>query len=161
MAHRAEPETLNPLPAADAPSQEVIRLLHSYLITINHDRHLKEQALAASGRIGNDRRAYTLHCLNGGDADPNRERNVCLSRESMHFRNRNPAARATPWEARLNQQRKGQTSTLDPARYFAMPRECERPFFGMASPHILGAACALPDSNTPWNAEFVYRISKR
>ncbi|MFN7934061.1 MAG: ABC transporter substrate-binding protein [Bryobacteraceae bacterium] len=48
VAQKAEPKTLNPLLAIDAPSREVIRLLHSDLITINRGTHRAEAELAAA-----------------------------------------------------------------------------------------------------------------
>ena len=45
---RAEPKTLNPVVAADAPSQEVIGAMQADLVHINRATHLTEPALAKS-----------------------------------------------------------------------------------------------------------------
>ncbi len=57
---RAEPKTLNPLTAADAPSREVIGAMQADLIHINRATQLTEPALAKSWRVSADGLQYTL-----------------------------------------------------------------------------------------------------
>jgi peptide/nickel transport system substrate-binding protein len=57
---RAEPKTLNPLTAADAPSREVLSLLQADLVHINRSTQLTEPALAKSWKISADGLQYTL-----------------------------------------------------------------------------------------------------
>ncbi len=57
---RAEPKTLNPLTAADAPSREVIGAMQSDLVHINRAAQLTEPALAKSWKISPDGLEYTL-----------------------------------------------------------------------------------------------------
>lgn len=57
---RAEPKTLNPLTAADAPSREVIGAMQADLIHINRATQLTEPALAKSWRVSPDGLQYTL-----------------------------------------------------------------------------------------------------
>src|SRR5258708_15923035 len=57
---RAEPKTLNPVTAADAPSREVIGAMQADLIHINRATQLTEPALAKSWKVSPDALAYTL-----------------------------------------------------------------------------------------------------
>jgi peptide/nickel transport system substrate-binding protein len=58
---RAEPKTLNPLTAVDAPSREVILgAMQADLIHINRATHLTEPALAKSWKVSADGLQYTL-----------------------------------------------------------------------------------------------------
>ncbi len=57
---RAEPKTLNPLTAADAPSREVIGTMQADLIHINRATQLTEAALAKSWRVSPDGLQYTV-----------------------------------------------------------------------------------------------------
>jgi peptide/nickel transport system substrate-binding protein len=57
---RAEPKTLNPLSAADAPSREVIGAMQADLIHINRGTQLTEPALAKSWKVSADGLQYTL-----------------------------------------------------------------------------------------------------
>ena len=57
---RAEPKTLNPLIAADAPSREVIGVMQADLVHINRATQLTEPALAKSWKISPDGLQYTL-----------------------------------------------------------------------------------------------------
>ncbi len=57
---RAEPKTLNPLIAADAPSREVIGVMQADLVHINRATQLTERALAKSWKISPDGLQYTL-----------------------------------------------------------------------------------------------------
>ena len=60
VALRAEPKTLNPLIAADAPSREVIGVMQADLVHINRASQLTEPALAKSWKISPDGLQYTL-----------------------------------------------------------------------------------------------------
>jgi len=62
---RAEPKTLNPLIAADAPSREVIGLMHGDLVHINRPSQLTEPALASSWKVSPDGLQYTLELREG------------------------------------------------------------------------------------------------
>src|SRR5207245_1513266 len=57
---RADAKTLNRLPAADAPSREVIGAMQSDLVHINRAAQLTEPALAKSWKISPDGLEYTL-----------------------------------------------------------------------------------------------------
>ena len=60
VALRAEPKTLNPLIAADAPSREVIDTMQADLVHINRATQLTEPALAKSWKMSPDGLRYTL-----------------------------------------------------------------------------------------------------
>jgi peptide/nickel transport system substrate-binding protein len=62
---RAEPKTLNPLTATDAPSREVIGAMQSDLVHINRATQLTEPALAKSWKISPDGLQYTLTLRQG------------------------------------------------------------------------------------------------
>jgi peptide/nickel transport system substrate-binding protein len=57
---RAEPKTLNPLTAMDAPSREVIGTMQADLIHINRATQLTEAALAKSWKVSPNGLQYTL-----------------------------------------------------------------------------------------------------
>jgi len=57
---RAEPKTLNPLTAMDAPSREVIGAMQADLIHINRATQLTEPAMAKSWKVSPDGLQYTL-----------------------------------------------------------------------------------------------------
>jgi peptide/nickel transport system substrate-binding protein len=65
VALRAEPKTLNPLLAVDAPSRDVIRCMTADLIHINRETQKTEPALAKSWRVSRDGRQYTLRLRQG------------------------------------------------------------------------------------------------
>ena len=65
IALRAEPKTLNPIFASDAPSREVISTMQSDLIHINRATQLTEPALAKSWRASADGLRYTLTLRRG------------------------------------------------------------------------------------------------
>ncbi|HXM96157.1 MAG TPA: ABC transporter substrate-binding protein [Candidatus Dormibacteraeota bacterium] len=65
VALRAEPKTLNPLTATDAPSREVLGRLHADLIHINRGTQKTEAALARSWKVSPDGRSYTLELRRG------------------------------------------------------------------------------------------------
>src|SRR2546430_203667 len=60
VALRAEPKTLNPLIAVDAPSREVIGVMQADLVHINRATQMTEPALAKSWKISPDGLQYTL-----------------------------------------------------------------------------------------------------
>jgi len=73
VALRAEPKTLNPVFASDAPSREVISAMQSDLVHINRATQLTEPGLAKSWRVSSDGRQYTLtlrHGLRFSDGQP-------------------------------------------------------------------------------------------
>jgi peptide/nickel transport system substrate-binding protein len=57
---RAEPKTLNPLTAVDAPSREVIGTIQADLIHINRRTQMTEAALAKSWKVSPDGLQYTV-----------------------------------------------------------------------------------------------------
>jgi len=57
---RAEPKTLNPLVAADAPSREVIGVMQADLVHINRASQSTESALASSWKVSRNGLEYTL-----------------------------------------------------------------------------------------------------
>jgi peptide/nickel transport system substrate-binding protein len=65
IALRAEPKTLNPLIAADAPSREVISAMQADLVHINRATQLTEPALAKSRKVSADGLQYTLTLRQG------------------------------------------------------------------------------------------------
>ena len=70
---RAEPKTLNPVVATDAPSQEVIGTMQADLVHINRATHLTEPALAKSWKASSDGLDYTLTLRQGlrfSDGEP-------------------------------------------------------------------------------------------
>jgi peptide/nickel transport system substrate-binding protein len=73
VALRAEPRTLNPSVAADAPSREVVGRMMGDLIHINRRTQLTEAALASAWTRSADGRVYTLTLRKGvrfSDGDP-------------------------------------------------------------------------------------------
>jgi peptide/nickel transport system substrate-binding protein len=62
---RAEPKTLNPLTAVDAPSREVIGAMQADLVHINRGTQLTEPALAKSWKVSQDGLQYTLTLRKG------------------------------------------------------------------------------------------------
>jgi peptide/nickel transport system substrate-binding protein len=70
---RAEPKTLNPVVATDAPSQEVIGTMQADLVHINRATQLTEPALAKSWKVSSDGLDYTLTLRRGlrfSDGEP-------------------------------------------------------------------------------------------
>jgi len=65
VALRAEPKTLDPLVAADAPSREVIGVMQADLIHINRASQSTEPALASSWKLSRDGLQYTLKLREG------------------------------------------------------------------------------------------------
>ena len=64
-AQRAEPKTLNPAIAIDAPSREVIRRMTGDLITVNRRTQRPEPDLAESWTVSKDGRRYVLQLRQG------------------------------------------------------------------------------------------------
>lgn len=64
-AQRAEPKTLNPVTAIDAPSREVIRRMTGDLITVNRRTQRPEPNLAESWTVSKDGRHYLLQLRQG------------------------------------------------------------------------------------------------
>jgi len=62
---RAEPKTLNPLLATDAPSREVIAAMQADLVHINRATQLTEAALAKSVKVSSDGLRYTVTLRQG------------------------------------------------------------------------------------------------
>jgi peptide/nickel transport system substrate-binding protein len=65
LSLRAEPKTLNPLIAADAPSREVIGLMQADLVHINRATQLTEPALAKSYKVSKDGLEYSIELRRG------------------------------------------------------------------------------------------------
>ena len=65
VALRAEPRSLNPAAAADAPSREVIGRMTGDLIHIDRSTHATEAALAREWKRSTDGREYTLTLRKG------------------------------------------------------------------------------------------------
>lgn len=62
---RAEPKTLNPLIASDAPSRQAIGVMQADLIHINRATQLTEPALAKSWTVSKDGLRYTISLRQG------------------------------------------------------------------------------------------------
>lgn len=65
LSLRAEPKTLNPIIAVDAPSREVVGLMQADLIHINRNTQLTEPALAKSCKVSRDGLEYSLELRHG------------------------------------------------------------------------------------------------
>ncbi|HET9805098.1 MAG TPA: ABC transporter substrate-binding protein, partial [Candidatus Acidoferrum sp.] len=65
LSLRAEPKTLNPVIATDAPSREVIGLMQADLVHINRSTQLTELALAKSCKASKDGLQYTVELRHG------------------------------------------------------------------------------------------------
>jgi len=65
LSLRAEPKTLNPIIAADAPSREVIGVMQADLIHINRSTQLTEPALAKSCKVSKDGLEYSIELRRG------------------------------------------------------------------------------------------------
>lgn len=65
IGQRAEPRTLNPITAVDAPSREVIRLIMGDLIAIDRSTHETNSALAVSWSLKDAGKRYVLHLRSG------------------------------------------------------------------------------------------------
>ncbi len=108
--------------------------------------------------------------LGGGDADPNSEMNVWLSRGGTHLWNPEQKTPATPWEAEIDELMKKQAETLNylaRKRLFDRVQEIEAeqlPLVSLVSPNLLVAAKpglgnfrpSVLDHYTLWNSEYLY-----
>jgi peptide/nickel transport system substrate-binding protein len=108
--------------------------------------------------------------LGGGDADPNAEIQIWLSRGANHLWRLGQKAPATPWEAEIDRLMQQQLSTLDAGTRKAMYDRVQTivaeqlPFIFLAAPNILVAARgdlanfqpAVLDHYTLWNADRLY-----
>jgi peptide/nickel transport system substrate-binding protein len=108
--------------------------------------------------------------LGGGDADPNPEMNVWLSRGSTHLWRMNEAQPATAWEREIDQLMNEQMVTLDYRKRKKLYDHVQQivseqmPFIFLATPNILAGAKAeignfqpaLLDHYTLWNADQLY-----
>jgi peptide/nickel transport system substrate-binding protein len=108
--------------------------------------------------------------LGGGDADPNAEMSIWLSRGANHMWRLGQKTPATPWEAEIDRLMQQQLSTLDAGKRKAMYDRVQQiiaeqlPFIFLAAPHILVAARsdlanfqpAVLDHYTLWNADQLY-----
>jgi peptide/nickel transport system substrate-binding protein len=108
--------------------------------------------------------------LGGGDADPNAEMSVWLSRGANHMWRLGQKAPATTWETEIDRLMQQQLSALDPGKRKAMYDRVQTivaeqlPFIFLAAPHILVAARgdlanfqpAVLDHYTLWNADRLY-----
>jgi peptide/nickel transport system substrate-binding protein len=65
LSLRAEPKTLNPIIAADAPSREVIGVMQADLIHINRSSQLTEPALAKNCKVSKDGLEYAIELRRG------------------------------------------------------------------------------------------------
>ncbi len=65
VLQRAEPKTLNPVTALDAPSREVIRRMTADLVSINRATQQTEPGLAKSWTISEDGRVFLLELRRG------------------------------------------------------------------------------------------------
>jgi peptide/nickel transport system substrate-binding protein len=65
LSLRAEPKTLNPIIAADAPSREVIGVMQADLIHINRGSQLTEAALAKNCKVSKDGLEYSIELRRG------------------------------------------------------------------------------------------------
>jgi len=65
LVQRAEPKTLNPVTALDAPSREVIRRMTADLISINRRTQQTEPNLAKSWTVSKDGREFVLELRRG------------------------------------------------------------------------------------------------
>ncbi len=65
VAQRAEPKTLNPVTALDAPSRDVLRRMMADLITINRQTQKTEPGLTKSWTVSKDGREFILELRRG------------------------------------------------------------------------------------------------
>jgi peptide/nickel transport system substrate-binding protein len=65
VPQRAEPRTLNPVTALDAPSREVIRRMMADLVSINRQSQQAEPSIAKSWTVSRDGREFSLELRRG------------------------------------------------------------------------------------------------
>ncbi|MDX1979608.1 MAG: ABC transporter substrate-binding protein [Bryobacteraceae bacterium] len=73
ISMRSEPRTLNPVVAVDAPSRELMRLLHGRLARIHGVTHVVEPSLATAWKFSSDGRSAVVTLRKGvtfSDGDP-------------------------------------------------------------------------------------------
>ena len=112
----------------------------------------------------------SIQGFGGGDADPNAEMQIWLSRGANHIWRLGQKTPATSWEAEIDRLMQQQLSTLDAStrkrmydRVQAIVAE-QLPFIFLAAPHILVAARgdlanfqpAVLDHYTLWNVDQLY-----
>ena len=156
-ARRVGPESLEPVELARRGEEDVN---HEVAIVEQHPRRVVETF---------DYEA-SIQGLGGGDADPNAEMQVWLSRGANHLWHLGQKTPATPWEAEIDRLMQQQLSTLDAAKRKALYDRVQTivaeqlPFIFLAAPHILVAARsdlanfqpAVLDHYTLWNANQLY-----
>jgi peptide/nickel transport system substrate-binding protein len=112
----------------------------------------------------------SIQGFGGGDADPNAEMGVWLSRGSNHVWRLGQKSPATSWEAEIDRLMQQQLSTLDAKKRKALYDRVQTivaeqlPFVFLAAPHILVGARgdlgnfqpAVLDHYTLWNADQLY-----
>ena len=112
----------------------------------------------------------TVQGLGGGDADPNAEMSVWLSRGANHMWRLGQKTPATTWEAEIDRLMQQQLSTLDASKRKALYDRVQTivaeqvPFIFLAAPHILVGARgdlanfqpAVLDHYTLWNVDQLY-----
>ncbi len=112
----------------------------------------------------------SILALSGGDADPNAQMPVLLSKGSLHFWRLGQSEPATPWEAEIDRLMEVQVSEMDYGkrkRIFDMVQELmaeNLPLIFLASPHVLVGAKenlgnfqpAILDHPTLWNADELF-----
>jgi peptide/nickel transport system substrate-binding protein len=112
----------------------------------------------------------SVQALGGGDADPNAEMSIWLSRGETHLWRLGQKTPATPWEAEIDRLMQQQLTTLDAGKRKALYDRVQtivaeqQPFIFLAAPHILVAARgelanfqpAVLDHYTLWNADQLY-----
>jgi peptide/nickel transport system substrate-binding protein len=108
----------------------------------------------------------------GGDADPNAEMSIWLSRGSNHIWRLGQKTPSTSWEAEIDRLMQQQLTELDVNKRKAMYDRVQTivaeqlPFIFLAAPHILVAARgdlanfqpAVLDHYTLWNADRLYLV---
>ena len=112
----------------------------------------------------------SIQGLGGGDADPNAEMNVWLSRAAITSGVSDRQTPATPWEAEIDRLMEQQLVTLDSRERKALYDRVQTivaeqlPFIFLAAPHILVGARgdlgnfqpAVLDHYTLWNADRLF-----
>ena len=112
----------------------------------------------------------SIQGFGGGDADPNAEMQIWLSRGANHIWRLGQQTPATPWEAEIDRLMQQQLSTLDAGKRKGLFDRVQTilaeqvPFVFLAAPHILVAARgdlanfqpAVLDHYTLWNADQLY-----
>jgi peptide/nickel transport system substrate-binding protein len=117
----------------------------------------------------------SIQGFGGGDADPNAEMQIWLSRGANHIWRLGQKTPATPWEAEIDRLMQQQLSTLDAGKRKQLYDRVQTivaeqlPFIFLAAPNILVAARgdlanfqpAVLDHYTLWNADQLYYAPQR